>query len=360
MAFWIYIVLSIVGGWFWWRRNPMYSAGKTVQVIFLFGGTIAIVTTVLIVLMLWMMGKPTAITITALIVCFVAGMTLIVDVSIRVFNPPPAALPGGTKLATVNRRKIIPWLKALALIVAALGVVALFLSPDNREILGIFAAILAGFSAFVLMVVYLARLRLDRALTAVLTEPWVHWTYTRPQWEAWTEQQVARMEVSKKKMTFRSSVIVAVVLTALMGVPLMFTAASTTTGRLSILALAAVTATVSTVAISWSRGRELANYRKQLLAAEPEAFFAPDGLFVEGEYCAWISAEIYLLSASIEPTTPPCVSMLFERVRSDAVVGIDTFRVKKRVMIPAGADDDLAKLQKNLAATCHKARVSLV
>ena len=79
------------------------------------------------------------------------------------------------------------------------------------------------------------------------------------------------------------------------------------------------------VAISWSRGRELANYRKQLLAAEPEAFFAPDGLFVEGEYCAWISAKIYLLSASIEPTTPPCVSMLFQRVRSDAVVGIDTF-----------------------------------
>ena len=75
MAFWIYIVLSIVGGCIWWRRNPMYSAGKTVKSSFCLVNNRHYYNHPTIVLMLfWMMGKPTALTITALIVCFVAGI----------------------------------------------------------------------------------------------------------------------------------------------------------------------------------------------------------------------------------------------------------------------------------------------
>jgi hypothetical protein len=335
----------------------MYSAGKTVKIIVLFGGTIAIVLGIFWLLLTWNIQNPTGLQIAADIVCFFVGMALILTVAMRVFNPAPAALPAGTKLITVNRRRIIPWLKVLACILAAMGVAALFLSSDGRQVIGIFAAILAGFSAFMAMAAYLGGHRLDRALTAVLANPWIHWTYSRPQWEAWTEQQVARMAPSQKKMTYGATIKAGVIMFLVLGVPSLF-AFHNLTVRLSILAGAFVVVATGTVLIFVSQGRAPASYRKKLLAAEPEAFFAPDGLFVDGEYSAWVSSEIYLLAASIEQTTPPCVSMQFERVRPGNA-GIEIIQVKKMVMIPAGADADLAKLQKNLSATCRKAKVSL-
>jgi hypothetical protein len=358
MAMSIFLVLTILGGWFAWRRNPMYSAGKTVQVIFLFGGTIVVVLAALGALILWTEKTPTPVVIGVDVVYFFAGLALIIWVSMKVFNPAPAALPEGTKLVNLNRRRIIPWLKALAYVLAAMGIGALFLSADGREIMGIFAAIVFGFSAFMAMAAYMGGYRLDRALTAVLVNPWVHWTYSREQWEAWTDQQVARLKSAEKPMTTRSAVQIWFVMFVLLGVPSMF-AFSSMTVRLSILGGAFVLVTVGTVFAYRTQGQTAANYRKKLLAATPEAFFAPDGLFVDGEYCAWLGAEIYLLSASIEQTTPPCVSLHFERVRP-AYGGPQTIDVYKRVMIPAGAQADLAKLQNNLTAICHKARVSLV
>ncbi len=53
----IFLALTIIGGWFAWRRNPMYSAGKTAQVIVLFGGTISIVLGVFWLLLTWNMQK---------------------------------------------------------------------------------------------------------------------------------------------------------------------------------------------------------------------------------------------------------------------------------------------------------------
>ncbi|HEY1805192.1 MAG TPA: hypothetical protein VGG45_12030 [Terracidiphilus sp.] len=357
MAISIFLVLTILGGWLAWRRNPMYSAGKTVQVIFLFGGTIAVVLGALIGLVNWTAHEPTGVVVSSDILCFLAGMALILSVAMRVFNPAPTALPEGTKLVTVNRRKIVPWLKALAYILATMGVVALFLSPNGRQILGIFAAMLACFSAFMAMAAYLGAHRLDRALTAVLANPWVHWTYSREQWEAWSEQQASRTAASQKPISYGRAAKIAVGMFLLLSVPSMF-AFSNTTLRLSITAGAFVLVAAGAVLAYVSQGRGAANYRKKLLAAQPEAFFAPDGLFVDGEYSAWLGAEIYLLAASVEQTTPPCVSMQFERVRSSGT-GIEILPVQRMVMIPAGAEADLEKLQKNLSATCPKARVSL-
>jgi hypothetical protein len=357
MAMSIFLVLTILGGWFAWRRNPMYSAGKTVQVIFLFGGTLVVVLAALIVLTNWTMKNATPAVIGADIVSFFAGLALILWVSMKVFNPAPAALPEGTKLVTVNRRRIIPWLKALAWVLAAMGIVALFLSPDGRETMGIFAAILLVFSAFMAMAGYMGGYRLDRALTAVLANPWVHWTYSREQWESWTEQQVARMTTTEKKMTRGAAVRAGALLFVLLGVPSLFVFDSMAV-RLWILGGALVVVTVGMLFAYRTQGQTAAKYRKKLLSATPEAFFAPDGLFVEGEYSAWRGMEMYLLAASIEQTTPPCVSMRFERVRPGAN-GPEILEVCKRVMIPAGSGADLATLQNNLSATCHPARVSL-
>ena len=357
MAMSIFLVLTILGGWFAWRRNPMYSAGKTIQVIFLFGGTIVVVLAALGALMAWTVKSPTPVVIGLDIVYFFTGLALIIWVSMKVFNPAPAALPEGTKLVTVNRRRILPWLRALAYVLVAMGTVALFLSANGREVIGIFAAILLVFSAFMVMAAYMGGYRLDRALTAVLANPWVHWTYSREQWQAWTEQQVARMKASEKPMTAGAFFWVWAIMLVLLTVPGMF-AVSSATARLSILVGGFVVVTAGAIFAYRTQGQTAVKYRKRLLAATPEAFFAPDGLFVDGEYCSWLGAEIYLLSASIEQDTPRCVSMHFERVQP-GVNGPQIIEVHKRVMIPTGSEADLATLQKNLSATCHRARVSL-
>src|ERR1700744_5667091 len=119
----LFSLLTVVGGWVAWRLNPMYSAGKTLQVVVLFGGSIAIVMAALITLADINPRDPRAVYIIADIITFLAGFALTLSGGMRVFNPPPAPLPPGTKLVTVNRRRIIPWLKALAGILLVLGVV---------------------------------------------------------------------------------------------------------------------------------------------------------------------------------------------------------------------------------------------
>jgi hypothetical protein len=358
MFLFLFALLTIVGGWFAWRRNPMYSAGKTVQVVVLFGGTIAIVLGGLIELANLSPSDPPVIYILADIVSLLAGLGLILTVGMRVFNPAPAPLPAGTKLVTVNRRKVIPWLKALLYILLAMGVAALFLGPDGQETVGIFAGILVGFSAFMAMAGYMGGRRLDRALTAVLVNPWVHWTYSRERWEAWTEQQVARMKRNEKKLSYKTVWQAGALFTVLLGVPSLFVLPNNTARIWTLTGICIASALIGFIAVR-TQGQTAANYRKRLLAAKPEAFFAPDGLFVESEYSAWVSSEIYLLSAGIEQTNPPCVSMLFERVRPGSA-GPQITQIEKRVMIPTHSDADLGILQKNLTALCHKAHVALV
>lgn len=358
MALGLFVLLTIAGGWIAWRRNPMYSAGKTMQVVVLFGGTIAIVLAGLIALADLTPRDPAVVYILADIVAFLAGLALIISIAMRVFNPAPAPLPAGTKLVTVNRRRIIPWLKALVYVLLAMGVMALFLSPDGRETVGIFAGMVAGFSAFMAMAAYMGGRRLDRALTGVLANPWVHWTYSPEQWKAWTEQQAARVKRDEKKLTYKTVWQVAGLFTVLLGVPSLFVLPNNTARVWTLTGICAASALIGLVAVR-TQDRSSAIYRKKLLAAKPEAFFAADGLFVDGEYSAWVSSEIYLLSASIERIAPACVSMQFETVRVGNA-GPKISQVEKRVLIPLGGEADLVKLQKNLSSTCHKARVSLI
>ncbi len=358
MFLFLFALLTIVGGWFAWRRNPMYSAGKTMQVVVLFGGTIAIVLLGLIALANLSPRDPPVTYILADTVSFLAGLALILSVGMRVFNPAPAPLPAGTKLVTVNRRRIIPWLKALLYILLAMGVVALFLGQDGRETVGIFAGILVGFSALMAMAGYMGGRRLDRALTAVLVNPWVHWTYSLEQWEAWTDQQVARMKRNEKKLGYKTVWQAAALFTVLLGVPSLFVLPNNAARGWTLTGICAVSALIGFIAVK-TQDQTAANYRKRMLAANPEAYFAADGLFVESEYSAWVSSEIYLLSAGIEQTIPPCVSMMFERVRPGNA-GPQVTQIEKRVMIPSHAEADLAKLEKNLTALCRKAHVALV
>lgn len=353
----IFALLSVLGGWLAWKRNPMYSARRTFHIVALMGGAIAIFVGATIVVVRWCMHQPTAVDVPVLIVFIYVGSIFLISVGMRIADPHLDALPPGTKLLTVNRRKILPWLKIVGWVLAAMGVSALLAPPVGREVIGIFAGILVGFSIFMITVAYMAGHYRDRALTTILVNPWVHWTYTPEQWRVFTEQQIARMSTTTKPINHLKVWKGIFLVAALLGISSMVALPRGMIRLWGFLALLALSALII-LSVAWSQSRLAAKYRSKLLASPPETYFGNAGLFAEGDLTAWLSDEIYLLSADIEKTTPRCLSLFFERVNAGSP-GMEISHERKFIMIPAGADADLATLQRELSASCPKARVSL-
>jgi hypothetical protein len=354
----IFALLSVLGGWLAWKRNPLYSARRTFHAVVLMGGAIGVFVGATIIVVRWCMHQPTAVDVPVLIVFIYVGSVFLIYVGMRIANPHLDALPPGTKLVTVNRRKILPWLKIVGWVLAAMGVSALLAPPAGREVIGIFAGILAGFAIFMITVAYIAGQYRDRALTTILVNPLVHWTYTPEQWRAFTEQEVARMSTPTKPLNHRKIWAGIFLLVASLGIPSMIVLPRGMTRLWGFLGLLALSALII-LSVAWAQSRLAAKYRRKLLASSPEVFFGNAGLFAEGDLTEWLSAEIYLLSADIEKTNPPCLSLFFERVNAGSP-GPQISHERKFIMIPPGGDADLAKLQRELSAICPKARISLI
>jgi hypothetical protein len=94
----------------------------------------------------------------------------------------------------------------------------------------------------------------------------------------------------------------------------------------------------------------------KLKATAPEVYFGSEGLFVDGDFWPWVSVGIYLLTAAPGQGEPAHLDFQFMKIDggSEAVV------VNQGVLLPAGADADVAKLQQELTAMCPKADIRLV
>jgi hypothetical protein len=99
--------------------------------------------------------------------------------------------------------------------------------------------------------------------------------------------------------------------------------------------------------------------RAALFQAAPEVYFGHDGIFCNGVYTTWLSLNVYLLAASIDERQPRSLLFRFEKVAPGPYSGSQAAPFYQFVLIPAGAESDLAHLQQNLSARCPKARINL-
>jgi hypothetical protein len=71
------------------------------------------------------------------------------------------------------------------------------------------------------------------------------------------------------------------------------------------------------------------------------------------------AVNIYVISASIDERQPRSLIFNFEKVMPNPYAGTQVIPIQQSVLIPAGTESDIARLQKELTARCPKARIVL-
>ena len=69
---------------------------------------------------------------------------------------------------------------------------------------------------------------------------------------------------------------------------------------------------------------------------------------------------MYLLSAVVDPRPPRSLKFEFEKVIFNPYNAAQRFTIRRSVLIPQGAEEDLKRLQRELSARCATAKISLV
>ena len=359
-----FALLSVVGAWMTWRRNPLYSARSAVRSVVVILLAIAALVAVIVATVDFAADKsPVVFGITMGAVIMLGAFSLIFIIQ-KVTTPKEArletALPPGTKIVHVHRQKVYIWTKRMAIVVAGLGLLG-FLLPGN---FGFAAFALGGFTlllaVFMLSIFYMTSLNFDRALTAMLCHPWVHWQYSAEQWNQWSEIQAQRAAASPppafvfkrdwRKLLLPFSIIA--------GGVLIFGPGSLLYRTSYLVGVCALMAGMWIWAAREDRSIP-ARMRRNLRKAAPEAYFGHDGVFCDGVFTTWLSMNIYLLSASLDERQPRSLMFVFEEVVTNPYSGNQLVPIHQSVLIPSGAEDDISRLQKELSARCPKARIIL-
>ena len=88
-----------------------------------------------------------------------------------------------------------------------------------------------------------------------------------------------------------------------------------------------------------------------------------DGLFSDGDFTTWLSMSIYLTSASIDESPPRSLIFRFTKFVGRNPYGLNFssgyITVDRKVLIPPGAESDVARLQQELATRCPKAQIAI-
>jgi hypothetical protein len=353
-----------VGAWMAWRRNPAYSTRSTVRMVGVTAVAIALLFCVVFAAADFStrQPEPVAITLMALVVVFATLMMILI---VQRASTPKAArlttsLPPAATVVTVHRRQAQRWFKgaAAALLVSA---AAAAIIPGNAKFVPlIFGALVLGMGAIMLPVMYLSARTLDLSLSSVEYNPWVHWQYTAGQWLEWSDAQVARLSAIPPEATFKVALhkLVWPFLVVSVGV-IGFSPGTLLERVLYVVGVFAVILTAVWRSATANR-RAPGKLRIKLRQAPREAYFGHDGMYCDGEYTVWLSTDVYLLSGVIDQRPPRSLKFEFEKVIFNPYNAYQRFTIWRSVLIPEGAEEDLKRLQRELAARCATAKISLV
>jgi hypothetical protein len=364
----LFAVLTVAGSWYAWRNNPMYSRRRTLYYLLAIGLSIAAAICVFIAIIHFTENRSKEIQMTAVFTAVFFVTIALIWIIVTVTNPKIQAIPKGTRLATFHRRRLIPWLKRALWTLAILAVVAIVPWSGTGfnwiQFVALFiGAWVLGLGGIMLAVGYIAGRNLDRALTAVEANAWIHWSYTPAEWSSWIDIQVARCQAAVKPANPRKQIRVTLGIAALILVSCFFAFKDARGLGLGVaLGMCGILAAIFLLAARSDKAAP-ARMRRKLSSAEPAVWIAPDGLYANGEYNPWLSTGIFLLEAALDTGSPRSLLFNFEKIQPAA--GAPSISIASQaVLIPSNVDpslldQQLATLQRELSAIAKTAKVHI-
>jgi hypothetical protein len=363
MAVWC--LFTFIGAWVTSRHMPGSTLKSTLGTLTLTLLMIGAAAGVIFLTIRLIDGRSIAVQ-TGAIATIVILCTLGLIFGVSAVSTPAGArlttrLPPNVHAVTLYRRRILPWARAAGMVLGG-GLLLMLVPGSVGYIAGSFAAIAAFLGVIMLPVAYVTARRVDRAITALQLDPWLHWHYSPDDWNAWSERladreakaQAVTMTTASRRWTMIILAAVAAVYTAaVVPASAMVRLGAGVIAGLLVLGLALLTRSQS--------GHALERLAARLRAAPPDTYFGRDGVFCNGEFCAWSGVDDWLLSAAVAPGPPRCIELWFEKIQPAAYGSAQSTKVRKEVLIAqdAGASD-LPALQAALVARCPDASINLI
>jgi hypothetical protein len=351
-----FLALTIIGAWLAWRQNPMYSLGRTVRFILVVGLTLAGIIVAIVAVIHLTAGKSQAVQLTSIFTLTGVSTLAMIGVIIQLSLPASAAMPKGVKLVRFHRAKVDVWAKRAGWTIAPLGLLALVLPETGKIIVGTLGGLLVFLSIVMLFGGYMSARKMDQWLTEVELRPWVHWTYTAEQWSAWNAVRVHTVEATPPTFVWRKNWWKLALTLVGIGAGVSVISPGDLVFKLGYVAF--IAALLGGLVFLSARSQKKAGARVgvALKAAAPEVYFGSEGLFVDGAFLPWISAGVYLITAGPGKGEPAHLDFQFVKIEAGSSSSI----VKQGVLLPAGSEADVARLQTELTAKCPTAVIDLV
>jgi hypothetical protein len=351
------------GAWLAWRRNPMYSASSSVRILGVVAVSIAVLVLAVVGAVKFTENRSAPVVFGTMLTVVVLGTFAMIFVIQTVSTPKRARLatelPPSAKIVQVHRRKVYHWAKYLGALIAIFAVLGAVVPGNAKYIALSFGGMALLLAIILLPVAYVNARHFDRSLTALELDPWIHWKYAPAQWNEWVNAQVERMKT--KPATFilkRDWHKLAWPFVIIAGGVIIFSPGSMI---LRILYVLFCCGAIAGIVVLGAREEKRApdKMRAVLEQAAPEVYFGHDGIFCDGVFTTWLSLNVYLVSASIDERPPRSLTFSFEKVQPGPYTANQISAMRQSVLLPAAAEADLARLQRELSARCPKARVEL-
>lgn len=238
--------------------------------------------------------------------------------------------------------------------VAVCAGLALVLKRDLIWLPITLGAFVALGSCTLLTALYVRATRLDRGLSMVLAQPWIHWQYTPALWQQWAATEL-QMNLSKlpgfswsrdrsKYFKVFCQLFPALFVCSWLVLTVGMEERVFVSFGLSLLV------TVALIGLAKSTRSDSQRRYRKLVASIPETYIGSEGIYSGGEFTPWSLSGSYLVEAVTQPHTPAHINFVFQTNRVET----------RRVLIPPGHDADLELLQRNLHAAMPKAVIRVL
>jgi hypothetical protein len=358
----LFALMGAAGAWYAWRRNPSYSAKSTLRLLVILALSIAAMVLLIVGAVKFSEHRSTSVVVVTMAVTIVFS-TLAMIFIIQAASTPKSAqlttsLPASSVVLHVFRRRILRQLKVFAILLAACALPALIIPGPVRYVFLALGGMVLFLACILVPLMYWSARKFDRALTSLEATPWVHWKYSPAQWASWVEVQTSRLQAKPPTFVWKRDWHKLAWPFAAIAIGVIFFSPGSLFWRVSYVLFCF--AMILGLVYLGKRFENVApaKYRGKLLKADPEAYFGQDGIYCDGAFTTWAGMDVYLLAASIDGRAPRSLMFDFEKVIFNPY-GNSIYAVHQSVLLPDGADADLARLQRELVARCPKARITL-